>query len=204
MNCSLINLSGVFRHENFPFLSFFDLEGLEGTNCYCSPEAAEAIKRTLADIPPRSACWIDTGDYHYISYFRGLQLAEPFELVLFDNHTDDFDETDCLSCGNWVTALKNEANCKAVSFNILPQTDYPVFLSIDLDVLRPEDFRTNWDQGTMRFEDLLETIRNISRTRCILAIDICGGLTESKGATKEDLELNLTRRLQLQSLLNSL
>ena len=122
-------------------------------------------------------------------------------MILLDNHTDDFDDSDCLSCGNWVTALKRETGCVVNSGS---DSSLPVFLSIDLDVLRPEDFRTNWDQGTMSFEELLETIRRIISTRRVLAVDICGGKTESKGAMTCELDLNLTRRMQLLSLLNSL
>lgn len=201
MNSAIIDISGVFCHEGFTFLPSIDLKELEGTNCYCSSEAAAVLRRRLSEIPLETACWIDTGDYHYLSYFRGCQIKEPFELILLDNHTDDFDDSECLSCGNWVTALKRDTNCIV---NSGADSSLPVFLSIDLDVLRPEDFRTNWDQGTMTFEELLDTIRRIFATRRVLAVDICGGKTESKGAMTCELDLNLTRRMQLLSLLNSL
>lgn len=201
MNSVLIDLSGVYCHEGFTFLPSIDLKELEGTNCYCSPEAAAQLQRRLSDIPLSTACWIDTGDYHYLSYFRGSQIREPFELILLDNHTDDFDDSECLSCGNWVRALKRDTNCEV---NSGVDSSLPVFISIDLDVLSPNEFKTNWDQGKMSFEELLETVRSIASTRRIAAIDICGGLTESKGATVEDLELNLSQRMRLLSLINTL
>lgn len=201
MNSVLIDLSGVYCHEGFTFLPSIDLKELEGTNCYCSPEAAAQLQRCLSDIPLSTACWIDTGDYHYLSYFRGSQIREPFELILLDNHTDDFDDSECLSCGNWVRALKRDTNCEV---NSGADSSLPVFISIDLDVLSPNEFKTNWDQGKMSFEELLETVHSIASTRRIAAIDICGGLTESKGATVEDLELNLSQRMRLLSLINTL
>ena len=192
MKSILIDISGVFGQEGFTSLPSVDLKGLEGTNCYCSPEAAAVIERELSKIPLSTVCWIDTGDYHYISYFRGRQIAEPFELLLLDNHTDDFDLSDSLSCGNWVTALRRDnPHC-----GLDPQS-LPVFLSIDLDILAPSEFRTNWDQGTMSYEELLATIREIARTRRIIAIDICGGLTESKGAMTCELDLNRRQRERL-------
>lgn len=200
MKSILIDISGVFGQEGFTSLPSVDLKGLEGTNCYCSPEAAAVIERELSKIPLSTVCWIDTGDYHYISYFRGRQIAEPFELLLLDNHTDDFDLSDSLSCGNWVTALRRDnPHCGLSCYphcGLDPQS-LPVFLSIDLDILAPSEFRTNWDQGTMSYEELLATIREIARTRRIIAIDICGGLTESKGAMTCELDLNRRQRERL-------
>ena len=197
MKSILIDISGVFEQEGFTSLPSIDLKGLEGTNCYCSPEAAEVIRRRLADVPLSTACWIDTGDYHYISYFRGCQIPEPFELVLLDNHTDDFDLSETLSCGNWVTALRRDSK-------MAYRESLPVFLSIDLDILSPSDFRTNWDQGTMSFDELLRSVRELARTRRIVAVDICGGLTESKGAMTCELDLNRNQRERLLSLLDEL
>ena len=208
----LIDISGVFCQESFGsgafasdlYLGTVDLTGLEGTNCYCSEEASEAIAKAVAGLPVSSICWIDTGDYHYLSYFRGRCISVPFELVLIDNHTDDFDMAGILSCGNWVSALLREPCCKTSrlirsvaddSYGAV--SDLPVFLSIDLDVLRPEDFRTNWDQGSMTLEELLDIIGSLAACRRIAAIDICGGITESKGASASDLANNLQVRLRL-------
>lgn len=209
----LIDISGIFCQESFYSAlksgglsaSIVDLTDLEGTNCYCSEEAAEVIRAKVCALPVRSICWIDTGDYHYLSYFRGSSIREPFDLVLLDNHTDDFDMAGTLSCGNWVSLLQQEPTCRRSTLvrrreaadPVICESDVPVFLSIDLDVLRPEDFRTNWDQGSMTFEELLDILGSVAAARRIVAIDICGGITESKGATPSDLALNLRQRLRL-------
>ena len=200
MNSILIDISGVFAQEGFTFAPSIDLKSLEGTNCYCSPEAAEVIKSEISKIPLGTVCWIDTGDYHYLSYFRGCLIKEPFELVLLDNHTDDFDLSDTLSCGNWVTALRRDSKMAGQAGH----DSLPVFLSIDLDILSPSEFRTNWDQGKMSFEELQNTIREIAATRRIIAIDICGGLTESKGAMTCELDLNCRQRRRLMEFLEKI
>lgn len=47
-----------------------------------------------------------------------------------------------------------------------------IYLSLDKDVLSPEDARTNWDQGVMRMEEMLATVA-LLRGR-IVATDVTG------------------------------
>ncbi len=70
-----------------------------------------------------------------------------------------------------------------------------VYLSIDKDVLRPEDARTDWDQGTMSADTLLALIRALGPR--LAGADICGALPASKGGKDEDYSINrsLNRRL---------
>ncbi len=49
-----------------------------------------------------------------------------------------------------------------------------VWLTIDKDVLRPEDAVTNWDQGGMPLSWLCEAIRRIRARRTLVGADICG------------------------------
>lgn len=51
-------------------------------------------------------------------------------------------------------------------------TSQPVYLSIDKDVLSPEDARTNWDQGCMREHEMLTTIQALHGR--IVGSDITG------------------------------
>lgn len=53
------------------------------------------------------------------------------------------------------------------------------WLTIDKDVLRPEDAATNWDQGQMPLSGLLQAIRVIARRRRIIGIDICGDYSQA-------------------------
>ncbi|KGI77752.1 arginase family protein [Oleiagrimonas soli] len=62
----------------------------------------------------------------------------------------------------------------------MAQRDTPIYLSIDKDVLSPEDARTNWDQGCMREDDLHAAIRDL-RGR-IVGSDITGEVSVARYA----------------------
>ena len=47
-----------------------------------------------------------------------------------------------------------------------------IYLSLDKDVLSPQDARTNWDQGVMRVDEMLAAI-GMMRAR-IVAADVTG------------------------------
>lgn len=49
-----------------------------------------------------------------------------------------------------------------------------VYLTIDKDVLHPDDAVTNWNQGEMRVEHLLSMIRALAGKKRIVGIDVCG------------------------------
>jgi arginase family enzyme len=49
-----------------------------------------------------------------------------------------------------------------------------VYVSIDKDVLAPQDAVTNWDQGMMTLEELLVALKEISERKRLLGVDICG------------------------------
>lgn len=50
----------------------------------------------------------------------------------------------------------------------------PVYISIDKDALSMQEAATNWDQGSLTFEQLAETLQALAQNRKILGIDICG------------------------------
>jgi len=51
---------------------------------------------------------------------------------------------------------------------------YPVYISIDKDVLDPADAATDWDGGSMRLRTLLYALVALRRHRRILGVDLCG------------------------------
>lgn len=123
------------------------------------------------------------------------QLQESFALVLLDQHPDDQPGAfgnEMLSCGNWVAAARRElpllrADVWIQRFSDLPGAvtalsglpELPVFLSIDLDVLSPAVFRTDWDQGDMTLAQLQEALQTLCRGRRLLGVDICGAASSS-------------------------
>ena len=178
-----------------------DFSHLERTNCYCSAESADRIRRVIAGLPVGAFHFIGTGDYHYQTLFWLERLREPFSLVLFDNHPDDQAGAfggELLSCGGWMAAARRLPCCHTdvwirssadfPALEGLPQL--PVYLSVDLDVLSPEFARTDWDQGGMTLPELERALRRVAGSRPLLGVDLCGGNTAEKGASPEDLALN--------------
>lgn len=193
-------MSELYADEGWnPSAQSLDFTGLEGTNSYCSDEAARAISSALSERKLPMLRWIDSGDYHYLSYLLAKDIREPFGLLLLDHHSDCQDSafgSDILSCGNWVEFLRRACPAlKSVEWNVLdPIADeLPVYVSLDLDVLSEKYFRTNWDQGSMTPTEL-ETILTKAFRRRVLAIDICGGLSVAKGADAASLSQNFRFR----------
>ena len=207
--------SDIYPEEGFcPEGSvMLDFRTLPGTECYCDPDAQRAIRERLAPLPARALHWIDGGDYHYLSQLWMEKLDTPFTLVLFDHHRDDQPGAfggDLLSCGSWVAASMRDNPfhratrwIQAAGDSIEP-LDGPVYLSVDKDVLSNEYARTNWDQGTMTLAELKDCIKRIAERAPILGIDVCGGLSVSKGARPEDLALNRSADEDLQAFFGEL
>lgn len=174
----------------------------------------------MAGDDPLLPRYLGSGDYHYVSYLRMRQLQEPFALILLDHHPDDqpgaFDEG-MLSCGNWVATARRDlallrSDVWIQGFSDLPAAvstlsafpQLPLFLSIDLDVLSPAEFRTDWDQGEMHFSQLKEVLQTLCRGRRILGIDICGAAPCRNGAALScDAAQNATLLDQLDSFLQT-
>lgn len=53
------------------------------------------------------------------------------------------------------------------------QIDYPVYLSIDKDVMSPNECTTNWDQGSMTWRQQETLLKQLMKHQ-VLGIDICG------------------------------
>ena len=226
----------IVRTWNFEWIDFRDLGG---TMCFCSEESAAEIRRRLDGNFGGELHWIDTGDYHYLTYFFLERLTVPFTLLLLDNHPDDQPSVfggDLLSCGGWVLAAMEQLPMlrKVVSvgpdgaltvrerrtgpsgegtWRVVYEADLydgenklrlleaetilreiitegeSVYLSLDKDVLSNDFARTDWSQGKMSLPDMLRLLQ-VLRGRKLLGMDICGGLTEAKGATEGDFSIN--------------
>lgn len=49
-----------------------------------------------------------------------------------------------------------------------------IYLSIDKDALNTQEAATNWDQGSLTFEQLSETLTILAQKHKIIGVDICG------------------------------
>jgi hypothetical protein len=211
----IMDFSGIYSEEDFNpagsvRLSFSDLDG---TECYCDEAAAEVIRRRIKPYPAEALHWIDGGDYHYVTKFWLEKLRRPFDLILLDHHSDDQPSAfggGLLSCGGWVADARRDLPLLRGSLWISQypgpalQSGRPVYLSIDKDILSTEEARTNWDQGTMTLPQLEDILRTVAASRELLGIDVCGGLSLSKGACGKDVDINRRADEKLQAFLVSL
>ena len=154
----------------------------------------------------RGIHFIDNGNYHYMSALFLSQVKEPFSLVVLDNHPDMQQPMfDILSCGGWVLdviqknsyvrdvhiigakkALVDELPMEVREMarfydaGELPNTQYPLYLSIDKDVMSRDEIVTNWDQGSMGKRELFCLVKKLleresgSGGHGIIGVDICG------------------------------
>ncbi|MBQ9548831.1 MAG: hypothetical protein IJV01_06730 [Bacteroidales bacterium] len=232
MKSFLVHLSGVFSEEKEAVAAacgavlpgkpeWLDFRHLDGVCGYCEPEAEERLSEALrpTSVNP-SLCWIDTGDYHYLSALRLRHLpCTAFTLLLLDHHSDCQPPAfggELLSCGGWVRdaahlpGLKNVVTLGPSGPGMLPEgttpqaldaalpEGLPLFLSLDLDILGPEWFQTDWDQGHLALPALLDLLEPVLE-RPLLGIDLCGGITRAKGATDAELARNHRVRCTLAS-----
>ena len=202
-----------------------ELGEIEGTVCYCDAAAEAEIRRSLAPVADAGIRWIDSGDYHYVTKILAGFQQEPFVLVLIDNHPDDQEPAfgGVLSCGSWVKALRESQPMLKAVWTLGPDhrirgaevdreldediddllkalEGQRVYLSIDKDVLRWEESRTDWSQGSYSLETLVGWLRKLL-TMNVVAIDLCGELAPAKGATQEDLRINGETNRYLQELI---
>ena len=206
-----INLSGIY--DGFP--SELNCKDINGTNCYCDDYAKERLRKRLQDVSLERVHFIDSGNYHYLSYFFLERIQEDFALVLLDHHPDYQPPSfgDILSCGGWVkNAFEEFEHLKKVYMvdvdedlfyqlkDVPPEicllkkdelekisADLPIYVSLDKDVLSEDEAATDWDQGDMKISELLDIMRVLQEHR-LLGMDVCGEKKEAP--TDSEIEIN--------------
>ena len=90
-------------YQSFPH-TIVELGDIQGTSCYLDPVAQEEMQRRMEELPLGGIHFLDSGNYHYLTYLWLTKIQEPFSLLVFDHHTDmqppAFGEL--LSCGGWI------------------------------------------------------------------------------------------------------
>lgn len=228
----IADFTGVYAEEGFlrklrdrgvPY-RLVGLGDIEGTTCYCDPDAEAEISRRLVPEADERLRWIDSGDYHYVTRILAAREQAPFTLVLVDNHPDDQPPAfgGVLSCGGWVKVLRDANPMLEEVWTLGPDhrirnssgtvdreleegiddlvaavAGKRVYLSLDKDVLDRPWSRTDWSQGTYSLTRLKGWLDRLLRLD-VVAVDICGELTPEKGATPEDLRVNCETNIELQ------
>lgn len=213
----ITDFSGVYKDGGLPGAlnalgvgyNYIQMGDIEGTSCYCDDAAAAEIRRRIRPFLGKPGIrWIDSGDYHYMTLFTTETIAEPFSLVLFDNHPDDIEAEfgGVLSCGGWVGNMRKERTMMKEVVAVGPGGHVPfvprrygsVYISIDKDILSPEWARTDWSQGEYTLQELLDAVGSVIEcSDRVLGIDICGALSSAHGATEKDFAINLSTDMAL-------
>ena len=224
----IMDFSGIYEEQQFwkgKEASWVEARDIPGTNCYCDEEAMNEIRSRIAPYSYGEIHFIDSGNYHYMTRIWLEKISEPFDLLVFDNHTDMQPPAfgGLLSCGGWIydsvmelpllqkviligpdeeafSRVEPEIQ-KKVEFlsreklrgmELMEILDFvkeqtgkkPLYISIDKDVLCPEDADTNWSQGDMRLETMVRCLE-CAVSRC-KAGDILS--TRSENADIEQLD----------------
>ncbi len=217
MDIIKIKLSDSIHYKE----SDIDLSDIRGTNCYCDDSAMEEIEKRLKDVPLKAIHFIDSGNYHYMTLPFLKKIKEDFSLVVFDNHTDYKENAySLIACGGWIkiaeNSFKNLKNIYIIGvdekllkedkfsdkvftdtknfLNKIKDEAYPIYISIDEDVMTEIDYKANWSQGVMKKEELLSYIEYLFKNKNIIGVDICGGtgnLYDTKGNEKNQNTENL-------------
>lgn len=106
-------------------LSQLDCQDIPGTNCYCDSLAEEEIGKRIAPFGPEGLHFLDSGNYHYLTKLWLEMVKAPFELLVFDHHTDMQRPAfgGILSCGGWIReALETNEKLKRVILVGPPQS----------------------------------------------------------------------------------
>ncbi|SDB49819.1 hypothetical protein SAMN02910298_02519 [Pseudobutyrivibrio sp. YE44] len=189
-----MKMTDAFEHQSFynykeNFITI-DCRDIEGTRCYLDDLAKEEIQKRIYEFSPTGIHFIDSGNYHYLSLLWLQKVKEDFSLVLFDHHPDDQPPSfgQITSCGGWVLEAKETLpNLKKVfTYGVgeeipvedIPM-DLPLYISIDKDVLSTECSVTDWDQGNMTLEELLDSLKILFKNHRIIGVDICGDSGEN-------------------------
>ena len=210
----LMNFTDIYKEQEFyretdPI--WLEFSHLTGCSCYCDEEAAGILRKEMRELPAEGIHFLDSGNYHYISLFWLEKTDRPFRLVLFDNHTDMQPPAfgGLLSCGGWaaeametvpaldakfrekVRFLSREKLAELSKEEILRffseiPGDLPVYLSVDKDVLCPEDASTSWSQGDMKLSELTEYLELLFENYDVPGMDVCGEAEPGTGSLCND------------------
>lgn len=76
----------------------------------------------------------------------------------------------------------------------LQHVPYPVYISIDKDVLTTEEAVSDWDNGSMTLAQLTVLLHRIVYNRRVIGVDICGGCSRTLQLITNPAALSLNDR----------
>ena len=86
---TVFDFSGIYDHESFYLedkgsFNVVNVRDIQGTNCMCDSMAVSAIEDLILQkgIPADAIHFIDSGNYHYMSYILTGKVTMPFSLLV--------------------------------------------------------------------------------------------------------------------------
>lgn len=174
-----------------------DLRFMIGTKFMCHTNYLRFIEKRIP-LSHSLISFIGKGEYHYISYIFLKRINEPFILVVIDNHLDmNYTDKNFIRCDSWLYKAGLLKNLKQIFYinsrkiNKTLKTDFPVYLSIDKDIIDKRYLQTRWTQGTVSPQQLIDFISNLHSLNRIIGIDVCGEPEFDMKELKKSEEINL-------------
>lgn len=219
----LHNFTGVYEKQDFykdyPH-KLFDDKALCGVRGYMDDKARKYLLEEIKEESMLlSVHFLDSGNYHHLSRLYLDIIKEPFNLVVYDNHTDmQFSVFgNILSCGSWIADAyetlhnlnkiivvgANSSYIEECAFNkdkrvvftdsisdVYLENLLPIYISIDKDVLSSNEFISDWDQGSMSLAALKKEMEFLIDRFRVIGTDICGEPDNS-----DDINISLSNNI---------
>ncbi len=205
----ILNFTGMYDEYDMDCLERYgvsvkDLKEITGTKLYVDADGEKAVRERISTAGERLFHLIDSGDYHYVTRLYLYDIREEFDLLVFDHH-DDCKEPEfegVRSCGSWIKdamedmgdTLKGVKLIKADNEEITLKDSFfnkrPLYVSVDKDVLDKNTCPTNWDQGNMSLDSLLDLLKRETAGRRLIGVDICGGPEKTPFFDADDIKKN--------------
>ena len=116
-----------------------------------------------------------TGNEHLLDR---VQFVKESELTQHTSHfTFHIVNSLCSFTKCWARSYPCEHGCDTRPTHL----STPVYISIDKDALSTSEAATNWDQGSLTFAQLADTLTALAQNHKILGIDICGERARDMG-----------------------
>lgn len=219
----LHNFTGVYEKQDFYkdySYELFNDRALNGVRGYMDDEARKYLLEEIKERSNLSSIHLlDSGNYHHLSRVYLDLIKEPYNLVVYDNHTDmQFSAFgNILSCGSWIANAyesldylkkiiiigasskyiddcafnKDERVIFADSINeVSLGNELPIYISVDKDVISENEFISDWDQGSMSLAVLKKEMEFLIDRFRIIGTDICGEPDNS-----DDINISLSNNI---------
>lgn len=102
----IFDFSGIYMQQTFYKNynhHYYDLRNRAGLSCYCDNENISYLNKLIPSDNSFHINFIDSGNFHYMSFLSLNKIKTDFTLCLFDNHPDAQEPIfPLLSCGGWV------------------------------------------------------------------------------------------------------